>query len=129
MKTFKLRSCPFCGSEHVYIINENIAGVPKYAECYHCQARTKDYYTEKEAQEAWNCRTHDLDNVEPVIHARWEMVEVESFWIQNMQESLETGKPTKAKLPVCSHCKTRFGTLALEYKRCPECGAIMDLKG
>lgn len=67
-------------------------------------------------------------DVEPVVHAHWEMVEVEGFWIQNMQESLETGKPTKAKLPVCSHCKTRFGTLALEYKRCPECGAKMDLE-
>ena len=65
-------------------------------------------------------------DVEPVIHAKWEMVEEEKFWICNMEESLKTGKPTKIKLPVCSHCKTKFGTLVLGYKRCPECGAIMD---
>ena len=65
-------------------------------------------------------------DVEPVIHATWKMIEEENFWIHNMEESLKTGKPTKTKLPVCSHCKTKFGTLALDYKRCPECGAIMD---
>ena len=65
-------------------------------------------------------------DVEPVVHAKWEIIEEEGFWIQNMQESIETGKPTKTKLPVCSHCKTKFGTLVLDYKRCPNCGAYMD---
>lgn len=65
-------------------------------------------------------------DVESAIHARWEMVEKEAFWISGIEESLETGKPTKRAMPVCSHCKTEFGTVVLGYKRCPECGAIMD---
>lgn len=65
-------------------------------------------------------------DVEPVVHARWDTIEKEGFWIGQMEESLLTGRPTKCSLPVCSHCKTEFGTIALGYKRCPECGAIMD---
>lgn len=65
-------------------------------------------------------------DVEPVVHARWNMIEKEGFWIGQMEESFKTGKPTKCSLPVCSHCKTEFGTVVLGYKRCPECGAIMD---
>ena len=62
-----------------------------------------------------------LINFEPVIHAKWEMVKVESFCIDKM-----TGKPTKLQLPVCSHCKTQFGQIVLRYKRCPNCGAHMN---
>ncbi len=57
---------------------------------------------------------------------KWELREVEAFWIQNMEESLETGKPTKADMPVCSCCKTEFGTTALTYMYCPNCGAKMS---
>jgi hypothetical protein len=57
--------------------------------------------------------------------AKWELREVEAFWIQNMDESLETGKPTKAMMPVCSCCKTEFGTAVLTYRYCPNCGAKM----
>ena len=66
-----------------------------------------------------------VDAVE-VRHGEWTMVEEEAFWIQNMKESLETGKPTIEKIPVCSICKTKFGTLALDYNYCPNCGAKMD---
>lgn len=68
------------------------------------------------------------NDVEPVVHARWDTIEKEGFWIGQMEKSLSTGRPTKCSFPVCSHCKTEFGTIALEYKRCPECGAKMDLK-
>ena len=59
---------------------------------------------------------------EPKV-ARWETQEVEAFWIQNMEESLKTGKPTKSKLPVCSHCKKEFGRIAFDFQYCPNCGA------
>ena len=65
-------------------------------------------------------------DVAPVVHAYWDTVESERFWICNMEESLKTGKPTKVKLPMCSHCKTEFGTIAFEFKHCPNCGAYMD---
>ena len=64
-------------------------------------------------------------DVTPVVHAYWDTVESEGFWVCNMEESLKTGKPTKVKLPVCSHCKTQFGTMAFEFKHCPNCGAKM----
>ena len=59
------------------------------------------------------------------VEAEWEFVEKEAFWIQNMEESLRTGKPTKTLMPVCSHCKTMFRKIVLEHKFCPECGAKM----
>ncbi|MBE6666882.1 MAG: hypothetical protein E7607_01035 [Ruminococcaceae bacterium] len=59
------------------------------------------------------------------IEGEWEFVEKEAFWISGMEESLRTGKPTKALMPVCSCCKTMFGRIVLEYKLCPECGARM----
>ena len=58
--------------------------------------------------------------------AYWKIVEKESFWIQNMEESLETGLPTKAKLPVCSHCKKEFGRIAFDFQYCPNCGEKID---
>lgn len=66
-------------------------------------------------------------DVAPVVHAYWDTVESERFWLCNMEESLKTGKPTKVKLPMCSHCKTEFGTIAFEFKHCPNCGA--DMRG
>lgn len=59
---------------------------------------------------------------EPKV-AKWELREVEAFWIQNMEESIKTGKPTKAMMPVCSCCKTEFGKAVLTYRYCPNCGA------
>ena len=58
--------------------------------------------------------------------AYWEIVEKEAFWIQNMEESLKTGLPTKAKLPVCSHCKKEFGIIAFDFQYCPNCGEKID---
>ena len=55
----------------------------------------------------------------------WESVEEEAFWIQNMEESLKTGKPTIAIMPRCSCCKEVFGRVAFEYKYCPNCGSKM----
>lgn len=69
----------------------------------------------------------DLEEVEfeePKV-GKWELREVEAFWIQNMEESLKTGKPTKSMLPVCSCCKTEFGRAVLTYRYCPNCGAKM----
>lgn len=65
-------------------------------------------------------------DVEPVIHAEWEMVDREAFWIGDHEIWEQTGKPTIRQMPICSHCKTEFGIVVLEYKRCPECGAKMD---
>ena len=55
----ELKPCPFCKGTDVYIINENIGGVPKHAECYHCRARSRDCFTEQEATEVWNRRAED----------------------------------------------------------------------
>ena len=64
-----------------------------------------------------------------VKHGEWEMVEVEGYWVQHIEESLETGKPTKTKLPICSCCGKRFGTSVLSYNFCPNCGADMRKEG
>lgn len=61
---------------------------------------------------------------EPKV-GNWELREVEAFWIQNMEESLKTGKPTKSMMPVCSCCKTELGRIALDFNYCPKCGAKM----
>lgn len=65
-------------------------------------------------------------DVAQVVHARWEMVDREAFWIGDDEIWKETGRPTIRKMPVCSICKTQFGTGALEYNYCPNCGARMD---
>ena len=67
--------------------------------------------------------------VEPVIQGHWEFVEREAFWITDVEEIFQTGKPTKKRMPVCSNCKTEFGQIVLRYKRCPECGAHMKKDG
>lgn len=64
-----------------------------------------------------------------VKHGEWEMVDVEGYWVQHIEESLKTRKPTKTKLPVCSCCKKRFGTAVLGYSYCPNCGADMRKEG
>ena len=56
---------------------------------------------------------------------KWESVEEEAYWIQNMEESLKTGKPTISIMPRCSCCKEVFGRVAFEYKYCPNCGSKM----
>lgn len=61
---------------------------------------------------------------EPKV-GKWELREVEAFWIQNMEESLKTGKPTKSIVSVCSCCKTEFGRAVLTYRYCPNCGTKM----
>ena len=65
-------------------------------------------------------------DVEEVIHAHWEAVEREAFWLSDSDIWMKSGKPTIHLMPVCSHCKTEFGTIVLDFKRCPECGAKMD---
>ena len=49
----------------------------------------------------------------------WLIEEVEEYWIPDI-----TNK-TITKLPKCFYCGTRFGTIALKYKYCPECGKKM----
>ena len=56
---------------------------------------------------------------------KWEAIEEEAYWIQNMEESLKTGKPTIAIMPRCSCCKKVFGKVAFDYKYCPSCGSKM----
>ena len=56
---------------------------------------------------------------------KWESVEEEAYWIQNMEESLKTGKPTISIMPRCSCCKEVFGRVAFEYKYCPNSGSKM----
>ena len=67
----------------------------------------------------------DAIEIEEPKESKWELKEVEAFWISNMEESLKTGKPTKAMMPVCSCCKTEFGKIALDFIYCPKCGAKM----
>lgn len=70
-----------------------------------------------------NCAVYYADaEEEPAV---WEMVDREAFWIGDEEIWMETGKPTIKKMPVCSKCKTEFGTAALGYKHCPECGVKM----
>lgn len=66
-------------------------------------------------------------DAELVVHAKWEFVDREAFWIGDHEIWMKTGEPTIRQMPVCSHCKTEFGIAVLSYKRCPECGAKMDL--
>jgi DNA-directed RNA polymerase subunit RPC12/RpoP len=82
----------------------------------------EDFYSGVCAVEGELMCLEPVELEEPKV-AKWELREVEAFWIQNMDESLETGKPTKAMMPVCSCCKTEFGTAVLTYRYCPNCGA------
>ena len=72
-------------------------------------------------------KTHALD-VRPNIHAHWEPFEKEAYWIQDIEEIWETGKPTKQIQYKCSHCLAEFGTIVVEqnYMYCPKCSAKMD---
>lgn len=67
-------------------------------------------------------------NMEPIVHAKWESVEKEAFWLGDSYIWGKTGKPTKQIMPRCSNCKTEYGRLAYTFKQCPECGAHMDLE-
>lgn len=49
----------------------------------------------------------------------WLVEEVEDYWIPDI-----TTKSVR-KFPKCPYCGKRFGTFALEYKYCPECGNKM----
>lgn len=66
---------------------------------------------------------------EPIIHAEWRMAYTETHLCSTGGDStIFSGEPLKALVPYCTHCKTAFSSVVLTYKRCPECGAIMDLK-
>ena len=67
-------------------------------------------------------------DVAPIKHGEWERIEKEGFWTNQMEESLMTGKPTKQILPRCSCCKKVFGTIAFDFKFCPECGVRIKEK-
>ena len=63
---------------------------------------------------------------EPIVEAHWEMINMKAAWIP---EYYETGEFSWRRMPYCSQCNRGFGTSALEYKRCPECGAhISDIR-
>lgn len=80
--------------------------------------------------EAFISSLNDIPNedVTSIKYGEWEPVEEEAYWIHNIEESLETGMPTKAIMPRCSCCKKVFGTIAFDFKYCPECGAKMKGK-
>ena len=59
------------------------------------------------------------EEFEKVKYAEWEFVEREAFRVPDM-DSLSV-----KEVPVCSNCKTEFGLYALNFNRCPMCGAIM----
>lgn len=46
----------------------------------------------------------------------WLVEEVEDYWIPDITTK------TMAKLPKCPYCCKIFGTIALKYNYCPECG-------
>lgn len=84
----------------------------------------EDFYNGVYAVEGELMCLEPVELEEPKV-GKWELREVEAFWIQNMEESLETGKPTRSMMPVCSCCKTEFGRAVLTYSYCPSCGAKM----
>ena len=96
-------------------------------ECIYCQ-NGKCYCTALQIikEEHENNKRFPAVEMAPVRHGEWEKVEEERFWISQMEESLMTGKPTKAIMPRCSCCKKVFGTIAFDFKYCPECGAKMN---
>ena len=67
---------------------------------------------------------------EEEIHAKWDFVERRDYWIGDAAKWKIAGGPYKTvkEMPVCSNCKTEFGRIVLKHKRCPECGAHMDLE-
>lgn len=103
----------------------------KCSKCLHFNVCSLWTTTDLDSDEAHKyCYNHFIsaEDVAPIKHGEWKRVEKEGFWTNQMEESLITGKPTKQILPKCSCCKKIFGTIAFDFKYCPECGAKMKEK-
>lgn len=61
-----------------------------------------------------------IDNLEPIAYAHWVYEAHDRTWWNSPEYGWVVDKR-----PVCSHCGNKFGSAALDYKRCPMCGARM----
>lgn len=52
---------------------------------------------------------------------RWLVEEREDYWIPNITEK------SVIKFPKCVYCGRMFGTIALDYNYCPQCGKNMRI--
>lgn len=58
----KLKPCPFCGSQKVYVIEHKFHHLSNSygVRCLHCKTESYQFFdTQKEAVEAWNRRVSD----------------------------------------------------------------------
>lgn len=61
-----------------------------------------------------------IDNMEPIAYAHWVYGAHDGTWWTSPEYGWIVDKR-----PICSHCGNKFGSAALDYKRCPMCGAHM----
>lgn len=65
----ELKDCPFCGGKPCNSANnyETPSGrdyiVKHFVECMNCEGRTKEYDTEKQANQSWNTRTAENEKI------------------------------------------------------------------
>ena len=110
--------------EKYYRVNDVKEIIKKLAKEPAYQHDGEDFYAGVYTVEDVLTDSEEVELEEPK-EGKWELKEVEAFWIQNMEESLKTGKPTKSMIPVCSCCKAELGKIALDFTYCPKCGAKM----
>lgn len=124
-------SCVYTALDVIKKEHEKETPAKKCSKCFHYNVCSLWTTTDLDSDESHKyCYNHFIsaEDVTPIKYGEWEPVEEESFWVHNMEESLETGMPTKAIMPRCSCCKKVFGTIAFDFKYCPECGAKMKEK-
>lgn len=79
--------------------------------------------TYKDGHLCCRCEFHayeDEEGIEPIIFAHWVRATKDGLWL-----NINISDIKRVFEPICSHCGKRFGIVALNYKRCPECGARM----
>lgn len=91
---------------------------------YDTISRTYRVNTYKDGHICCRCEFHAYEGeeaVEPIISAHWVAVGTNGWWFVFGKDAVE-----KKVNPTCSHCGKSFDFVALQYKRCPECGAHME---